>query len=401
MEPAVHFRGIVLGPSGFAAQGRELLALLEASGLRPSLHGARLGEVDGGETAAERELIARCALRPPQPGRVTVQHVLPPHFVPDPEARADVVSTVFETAGLPGGWGPHLAGAAAVVVPAPAIAAAFARGGVPADLLHAIAPPVAMAPFTPGRAGHPLLPPRRPHVLRWLSVLDWSLRKGVDVLLPAFARAFRRDDAELVLKVAAKPGLDPAGLQRHCRQVAAAACPGAAPAVHVVGALLEQEELAALYAGCDAFVLASRGEGWGRPVHEAMLMELPVVATQAGALADLLPDAGAGFPVRCRQAPVSAAAAAQTPVFHGQEWWEPDSADLERQLLLVARDREGARARGRRAREHVLRLCAHEGIARAWTALLAEVSGAAVAPALPAPRAGARPAAGAHRATRP
>ena len=29
MSLRVHFRGVVLGPSGFAAQGRELLALLE------------------------------------------------------------------------------------------------------------------------------------------------------------------------------------------------------------------------------------------------------------------------------------------------------------------------------------------------------------------------------------
>jgi glycosyltransferase involved in cell wall biosynthesis len=395
MEPAVHFRGIVLGPSGFAAQGRELLGLLEACGLCPSLHGARLGDVDGGETAAERELIARCAARAPQQGRVTVQHVLPPHFAPDPGARADVVSTVFETAGLPPGWGPHLARAAAVVVPAPAIAAAFACGGVPAERLHAIAPPVAVAPFAPGRRAHPLLPERQPQVLRWLSVLDWSLRKGIDVLLPAFARAFRRGEADLVLKVAVRRGLDVGELQHHCRKVVAAACPGTAPEVHVLGALLEREELASLYAGCDAFVLPSRGEGWGRPVHEAMLMELPVVATRAGALADLLPDACVGFPVLCEKVPVSEAAAAETPVFRGQQWWEPDGRDLERQLLLVARDREGARARGRGAREHVLRMCAHEGIAGAWTALLATVSAAAAAPMPRGRRAVVRPAAGA------
>jgi glycosyltransferase involved in cell wall biosynthesis len=34
-----------------------------------------------------------------------------------------------------------------------------------------------------------------------------------------------------------------------------------------------------LYRSVDAFVLPSRGEGWGRPYMEAMSMGLPVIAT--------------------------------------------------------------------------------------------------------------------------
>ena len=66
--PQLHVRGVVLGPSGFAAQGREWLALLDGLGLRPSLHGARLGDVDGGEAPGDRDVIARCAGRTPGPG---------------------------------------------------------------------------------------------------------------------------------------------------------------------------------------------------------------------------------------------------------------------------------------------------------------------------------------------
>ena len=38
---------------------------------------------------------------------------------------------------------------------------------------------------------------------------------------------------------------------------------------------LSAEELRGLYAAGDAFVLPSRGEGWGRPHVEAMAMGLP------------------------------------------------------------------------------------------------------------------------------
>lgn len=39
------------------------------------------------------------------------------------------------------------------------------------------------------------------------------------------------------------------------------------------------DQMPALYKSVDAFVLPSRGEGWGRPHVEAMSMELPVIAT--------------------------------------------------------------------------------------------------------------------------
>jgi len=40
-----------------------------------------------------------------------------------------------------------------------------------------------------------------------------------------------------------------------------------------------REALRDLYAASDAFVLPTRGEGWGLPIAEAMSMALPVIAT--------------------------------------------------------------------------------------------------------------------------
>ncbi|MCB9877267.1 MAG: glycosyltransferase family 4 protein [Planctomycetes bacterium] len=378
--PPLHFRGVVLGPSGFAAQGREWLSLLDAIGLAPSLHGARLGALDGGETADERACITRAAARAPGRGRVTVHHVLPPHFAPDPGALADVVVTVFETTSLPQGWGGQLARAAALVVPAPEIAAAFVAGGVPEQRVHSIAPPVATAPFLRPATPWAALPPRRPGVRRLLTVGDWSLRKGFDVLLPAFARACRQDEAELIVKVVPRADLDRQELERHCRRVVQRCAAGPAPQVHVVDALLPADQLPQLYAACDALVLASRGEGWGRPVHEALLCGLPVVATDAGALATLLPDERVGFPVATRRAPVSAAAAHETPVFAGQQWWEPDPDDLTRQLQRCVRDPDEAAARGRRGREHVLALCEPQRVAAQFCRVLDAVARASSRP---------------------
>jgi glycosyltransferase involved in cell wall biosynthesis len=52
------------------------------------------------------------------------------------------------------------------------------------------------------------------------------------------------------------------------------------------------EALRALYASCDVFIHASRAEGFGLPLLEAMACRTPVAATPAGAAPELLPSGG-------------------------------------------------------------------------------------------------------------
>jgi glycosyltransferase involved in cell wall biosynthesis len=40
-----------------------------------------------------------------------------------------------------------------------------------------------------------------------------------------------------------------------------------------------QRDMPSVYRSMDCFVLATRGEGWGRPIAEAMAMGLPAIAT--------------------------------------------------------------------------------------------------------------------------
>jgi glycosyltransferase involved in cell wall biosynthesis len=54
------------------------------------------------------------------------------------------------------------------------------------------------------------------------------------------------------------------------------------------------EELPGLYASCDAWLFASRSEGFGLPILEAMACRTPVIATPAGAAPELISANGGG-----------------------------------------------------------------------------------------------------------
>ena len=54
----------------------------------------------------------------------------------------------------------------------------------------------------------------------------------------------------------------------------------------------DEAELRKIYAGCDAWVFASRSEGFGLPILEAMACRTPVIATPAGAAPEIIAQGG-------------------------------------------------------------------------------------------------------------
>jgi glycosyltransferase involved in cell wall biosynthesis len=70
---------------------------------------------------------------------------------------------------------------------------------------------------------------------------------------------------------------------------------GFTPAEVVFTGHVDHAELLACYAEADVFVSTSAHEGFGVPLVEAMLMDVPVLAYQAGAVPDTLGDAGVQF----------------------------------------------------------------------------------------------------------
>ena len=121
-------------------------------------------------------------------------------------------------------------------------------------------------------------------IVRLLAVGAVVPRKGFDVLIAALARL-----AALPwrLAIAGDHTRDPAAAARLDADIARH---GLAGRVEMLGAL-PADRIAALYAGSDLFVLASRHEGYGMAFAEAMAHGLPVIGTTAGAIPDTVPPA--------------------------------------------------------------------------------------------------------------
>jgi glycosyltransferase involved in cell wall biosynthesis len=205
--------------------------------------------------------------------------------------------------------------------------------------------------FNPGIAGF-----RPSSRYTFLSVFEWGERKGVELLLRAYADEFKAsDDVLLLLSVYNR---DRAIDVRH--EVAKLLPSASPPVVVMVNPEFAAYQMGALYRSADCFVLPTRGEGWGMPVLEAMACGLPAIATAWSAIPDFLHE-GVGYPLAVKSL---VPARARCPWYDGFEWAEPDVEHLRLLMRTVAEDPEEGRRRGAAAAAEVAARYTLEHVAR-------------------------------------
>ena len=125
--------------------------------------------------------------------------------------------------------------------------------------------------------------PVRTGTFDFLHVSSCFPRKAPEVLVRAFCQEFtRRDDVRLIIKTFPNPHNE---IERIVREIGQE-YPRHAP-IDVVMESLEPGELRYLYEHAGCLVSASRGEGFGLPVAEAMFTGCPVIATMHSGQADM------------------------------------------------------------------------------------------------------------------
>lgn len=184
----------------------------------------------------------------------------------------------------------------------------FADGGVRPDAIHVVPEAVDVKFFDPMRvvAAYDLtqhVAGVTAHTNVFLSIFKWEERKAWRVLLRAYFEAFAaHDDVLLVLLTSAyHSDAERANdfedvIERFARESVGKTLTEL-PRVVVLPPQLPQAALPSLYKAASAFVLPSRGEGWGRPHVEAMAMALPVIATFWSGTTEYMTEANS-YPLR-------------------------------------------------------------------------------------------------------
>ncbi|KAL2324984.1 hypothetical protein Fmac_024042 [Flemingia macrophylla] len=185
----------------------------------------------------------------------------------------------------------------------------------------------------------------------FLSVFKWEYRKGWDVLLKSYLKEFSKDD-RVALYLLTNPYHTDSDFGNKILDFVESSdlvepISGWAP-VFVIDTHIALSDLPRVYKAADAFVLPSRGEGWGRPLVEAMSMALPVIATNWSGPTEYLTEDN-GYPL-----PVDRMSEVTEGPFKGHLWAEPSEDKLQVLMRQVMSNFTEATAKGRKAREDMI-----------------------------------------------
>ena len=264
--------------------------------------------------------------------------------------------TMFETDGLPKFRVAACNKADKIWVPTSFNKVTFANSGVtrPMSVVPlVVTEPLAVAPQRPeGATG-----------FMFLYIGDTNIRKGWDILVRAYTRAFtENDDVTLVLKFFnGDASVTPTTIVDFIRAEREAV--KNSPKIVVMLKTVSDNEIWSLIHSCDCFVLSSRGEGWGLPLSDAMAAGKPTIGPRWSGNLEFMNDENSYLIDIDNLVEVPWKGLLTRGYGEGQKICAPSVASLMKIMRDVVSNQEEARAKGERAKE-ILSKFGEEAVAR-------------------------------------
>lgn len=356
VDPFLFWIGGYDEASGLSDEIRGFMRALDARGVEAAVRNFYKPPHRIEHSPSDRRMLEAAARRQPKQPLVTVHHYIPTRIQTFAEGSVNVARAMFETDRLPNGWLDLLLFRDEIWVPCEHNAEAFRRGGIPSSKIRVLGETIDFDVFAPGAEPYPLNVDEDHFV--FFSNFDFGERKGWRQLISAWAEAFGPDDGvTLMLKTGSySEGSDyvVSRIGAFLRERFGAGAAERMAPIEILADRLPSHALPGLYAGVDAYVLASRGEGWGRPYMEAMAMGLPTIGSRWSGNLEFMNDDNSWL-VDGKLVPVAEDAELYpTNLTAGHKWFEPDVDSLAARMREVAADPEASRAKAAGARAELI-----------------------------------------------
>lgn len=181
------------------------------------------------------------------------------------------------------------------------------------------------------------------------SIFEWTERKNPEALLTAFWLEFADTDK---VSLTIKTYLDNftpkkrEEIDHYVKRIKKKLQLTRYAPIYLVTDLMDRHQVYRFHKTYDCFVSAHRGEGWGIPQMEAMVMSNPIISTNLGGVHEYLKDGVDALLPSYRLIPLKSNNRNQQWYTQDQNWGDVDIDDLKAKMRLVYQDRNKAKAIG-------------------------------------------------------